>query len=446
VNKATSHPSVLSRAGVSGLRVMCALRAILLGAGLSIGLITELLSTPGQLHGQLVGGAAALFLLTTLTTYTPAFRRSSRLAMATIGLLDIVTLLFVFHLPEGTEVVESFIAVPAIWLGVVLGRRGVALTGPVCAVLFVAPGLVLHGTASLGWHQGISIVAFALLSCGGLVASAEMWATYAVRLEVTAEELRRALVVKEDFISLVSHELRTPLTSIIGYLDLAMEEAEELPGSVGAHLNAVSRNADRLLVLVTDLLAAEQAEREPMHLVQKPTNISSLAQHSLNDLALRAETAEVSITSDIEPGIIIYADSTRILQVVDNLLSNAVKYTPPTGDVTLTLRRESDHVLLEVSDTGIGIHAEDLPGLFTKFFRARNATDLAIPGIGLGLMITRIIVEAHGGTIEARSQEGVGTSMRVCLPLQPRTPEATIRDSILGAHLTPAVGHVLPIG
>jgi two-component system phosphate regulon sensor histidine kinase PhoR len=348
-----------------------------------------------------------------------------------IALLDIVMLLLVFHLPRGTDVVESFIAVPAVWLGVVLGRRGIALVGLTCALLFPAPGLVLHGVGGLGWHLGISIVVFALISASALVASVEVWADYAVRLEATAEELRRALVVKDDFISLVSHELRTPLTSIIGYLDLAMDEVEGLPGPVVAHLNAVSRNADRLLVLVTDLLAAERAEREPMHLSRRPTDLSSLAQLSLDDLALRAESADVSITPEIEPGIMISADPTRILQVIDNLLSNAVKYTPPTGNITLVLRREPECVLLEVRDTGIGIHAEDVEGLFTKFFRARNATAMAIPGIGLGLMITRIIVEAHGGSIEAQSREGVGTSILVRLPWTPTTSAVTSRDPVL---------------
>jgi two-component system phosphate regulon sensor histidine kinase PhoR len=168
-----------------------------------------------------------------------------------------------------------------------------------------------------------------------------------------------------------------------------------------------------------------------MHLSNQPTDLSSLAQLSLDDLALSAESAKVSISPDIEPGITISADPARILQVIDNLLSNAVKYTPPTGEITLLLRRESDHVLLEVRDTGIGIHAEDLEGLFTKFFRARNATAMAIPGIGLGLMITRIIVEAHGGSIEAHSQEGVGTSILVRLPSGPTATRTASRDPVL---------------
>ncbi|MEO7352707.1 MAG: histidine kinase dimerization/phospho-acceptor domain-containing protein, partial [Marmoricola sp.] len=282
------HPSLLDRASVSGLRLMCLVRAFVLGTGLSVAAVVAQTEGAGPLDGQLVIGAGTLFLVSTLATFSPSFPRLSRPAMAAIALLDIVALLFVFHIQNSTELVEILIAVPAFWIGAVLGRRGVALIGPLCAVLFVAPGLVLHGAAGLGFHQGISIVAYSLLSSAVLVASVEMWATYTALLETTAEELRSALKVKDDFISLVSHELRTPLTSIIGYLDLAMDEVESLPSPIGAHLNAVSRNADRLLVLVTDLLAAEQAERAPMRLVLKPTDISSLARQSLDDLVLRA--------------------------------------------------------------------------------------------------------------------------------------------------------------
>ena len=428
MNSSHGHPPVLQRTSVSGLRAMCSLRACLLGIGVLVAVIVDLADSSTRLVGLTSGGAVALFLFTTLATFSPGFQRSSRPAMVTIALLDTVTLLFVFHLPHGSDIVESFIAVPAVWLGIVLGRRGIVVAVVTCAALFPAPGLALHGVHGLGWHLGISIVVFAFIAATALVASVEMWADYALRLETTAEKLKRALVVKDDFIALVSHELRTPLTSIIGYLDLAIDEVEGLSGPVGAHLDAVSRNADRLQVLVTDLLAAERAEREPMNLSKRPTDLSHLAQLSLDDLALRAESADVSITPEIEPGIMINADPTRILQVIDNLLSNAVKYTPPTGNITLVLRRESDHALLEVRDTGIGIHAEDIEGLFTKFFRARNATAMAIPGIGLGLTIARIIVEAHGGTIEADSHEGVGTSILMRLPWTSATSAVATRD------------------
>jgi signal transduction histidine kinase len=394
------------------------LRVCVLAAGLAVGLVIELEASSPQLDARFVGGVA-LILVCSLATFAPNFARWGPLALVTVALVDIFAMLLVFDLGAGIEVVEPLVAVPAIWLGVVLGRRGVVLAGVACTAFFVVPGLVLEGAPVGGWHHAITLVAFALVGSGGLAASAEMWDTQMVRLEQNADELKRALGVKDDFVTLVSHELRTPLTSIIGYLDLAMEEAEEIPGTIGSHLETVSRNADRLLVLVNDLLGAEQAERGPMHLVRTRTNVSSLVQLSLDDLALKAESAAVTMTAYIEPDVTMSADSSRILQVIDNLLSNAVKYTPPGGALRLTLRRRSGAVLLDVNDTGIGISTADQTELFTKFFRGRNATDLAIPGIGLGLMITKIIVRAHGGTISVQSEEGVGTSMRVVLPLEP---------------------------
>jgi len=194
----------------------------------------------------------------------------------------------------------------------------------------------------------------------------------------------------------------------------------------------VSRNSDRLHMMVTDLLAAELAEREPMVLVKTPTDISALVRTSLEDFALRAEAAGVEITSYVEPDVFSRADPTRILQAVDNLLSNAVKYTQPHGRVALTLRCRLNCFLLDVNDTGIGINAEDQDDLFTKFFRARNATELAIPGIGLGLMITKIIIQAHGGTIVVHSREGVGTNVRVVIPIEPAAPANADRELVHG--------------
>jgi signal transduction histidine kinase len=411
----------LSRADASHLRTMHILRVYVLGTGVVIGLVVELAEHADRLDPRFALGAS-LFLFCTFITFSAGFQRFARQAIVAVALLDMVTLLLLFDVPVGRTLVEALIAGPAMWLAVALGRRGVLLAAVACTVVFVVPGLLIAGTPDGGWHHASIIVAFAVVGSAAIATSAEMWDFQLLLLEKRTAELKRAVDVKDEFIALVSHELRTPLTSIIGYLDLAMEESEEIPGAINSHLEAVSRNADRLLVLVTDLLAAELAEREPMHLVRESINVSSLVQLSIDDIRLRAETAGVEIISDVEPGISIFADSNRMLQVVDNLLSNAVKYTPPTGTVTLVLRRRPGHVVLEVSDTGIGIGPEDQDGLFTKFFRARNATDLAIPGIGLGLMITRRIVDAHGGTIVVHSQEGVGTSMQVVLPVEGITP------------------------
>jgi two-component system, OmpR family, phosphate regulon sensor histidine kinase PhoR len=232
-------------------------------------------------------------------------------------------------------------------------------------------------------------------------------------------DLMRALRVKDDFVASVSHELRTPLTSIMGYLDLASEQNDQLPDEVVHYLGVASRNADRLLLLVSDLLTAAQGDSAAMLLFPESTDLSALVRLGLDDVAHRAQLAGLALRSDIEPQLLVMVDQGRIEQVVENLLSNAMKYTRPGGTISLSLEREGSNVVLAVSDTGIGISAEDQERLFTKFFRANSATESAIPGIGLGLVISKTIIDAHGGTITLESREGVGTSVRVSLPFVP---------------------------
>ncbi|MGZ4443720.1 MAG: sensor histidine kinase [Nocardioidaceae bacterium] len=242
-------------------------------------------------------------------------------------------------------------------------------------------------------------------------------------------DLMRALRVKDDFVASVSHELRTPLTSIMGYLDLAREHPE-LPTEVAHYLSVAGRNADRLSLLVSDLLAVAQVEGAAMRLLPAPTDLGAVVHRCLDDVTSRAIAAGVTVTETIGPLPRVVADAGRIAQVVDNLLSNAVKYTPPGGRVRVVLQRDGADVLLEVSDTGIGLSADDREGLFTKFFRARNATERAIPGIGLGLAISKAIIDAHGGRIEVDSEEGAGTTVRVALPFVPTEPAPPLEDRL----------------
>jgi two-component system phosphate regulon sensor histidine kinase PhoR len=235
-------------------------------------------------------------------------------------------------------------------------------------------------------------------------------------------DLMRALRVRDDFVASVSHELRTPLTSIMGYLDMAIEHNAELAPEVAHYLRVASRNADRLLLLVSDLLTAAQGEGHAMRISPHPTDLAALVHLCLDDATPRAEVAGLHLERDIADLPKVVADAGRLAQVVDNLVSNAVKYTPPGGTVSLTLASSEAQVVITVRDSGIGIATDDQKDLFTKFFRAPNATERAIPGIGLGLVITKAIVEAHGGSIEFESEEGVGTTVRVSVPFVPTEP------------------------
>ncbi|HXH77432.1 tetratricopeptide repeat-containing sensor histidine kinase [Nocardioides sp.] len=236
------------------------------------------------------------------------------------------------------------------------------------------------------------------------------------QIQRTSQLVEEVAAAKGDFIAMVSHELRTPLTSIIGYLDLLDDVKDPIPEEALRYLSAVTRNADRLLVLVTELLAASEVANSPMRLTLAPTDLSALVNHCIDDLGQRAIEAGLTVVRDLPPDVVINADAGRLTQVVDNLLSNAIKFTPAGGQISVRVLCQDQGVDLIVRDTGIGIDAASLPHLTTKFFRTPQASAAAIPGVGLGLMITNSVVEAHHGTLSVTSREHEGTSVRVHLP------------------------------
>jgi signal transduction histidine kinase len=228
-------------------------------------------------------------------------------------------------------------------------------------------------------------------------------------------DFMRALQVKDEFVASVSHELRTPLTSIMGYVDLLLEDPDLQPEQA-SHLEVVSRNSDRLRRLVADLLHSAQIDEGPMHVVRTQTDLSAIVHQSLLTAAPVAKAAGIALDWDVPDTLPVLVDGQRISQVVDNLLSNAIKYTPEGGRVRVTLGVDGTRVELTVTDSGIGIAAPDRERLFTRFFRARPAEEQSIQGVGLGLSITKSIVESHGGRIEVESEPGRGSTFRVRLP------------------------------
>jgi signal transduction histidine kinase len=234
------------------------------------------------------------------------------------------------------------------------------------------------------------------------------------------ERLRELDKLKDEFVSLVSHELRTPLTSIRGYLELML--SEELSDDQRRFLRIVDRNSERLLDLVSDLLFLAQIEAGKLAIEVGSFDLKRLVEECVEASAAVAESRGVELEATIGRLPKIEGDRTRLHQVLDNLLSNALKFTPSGGRVDVSLKRDGDTAVVEVGDSGLGIPEEEQARLFERFFRSSNATENAIPGTGLGLTITKAIVERHGGGIEIESAENAGTTVRVRLPLP--TPAA----------------------
>ncbi|MCC9144452.1 MULTISPECIES: ATP-binding protein [unclassified Arthrobacter] len=224
--------------------------------------------------------------------------------------------------------------------------------------------------------------------------------------------LVRAVAAQEEFVASVSHELRTPLTSIMGYLDLALDE-EGLSPQVKSAIEIALRNSERLLALVSDLLSVASGATK---MDRRPMNLAEIVRAGVVSAAPKAAASRVALVTDIPESLIADVDPQRLAQVVDNLLSNAVKYSPGGGTVTVRLWQDAEAVRLCVADTGIGMSEAEQEKVFTKFFRARRAIASAIPGVGLGLVITRNIVAAHGGELSFVSSPGEGSEFTVSLP------------------------------
>ncbi len=233
--------------------------------------------------------------------------------------------------------------------------------------------------------------------------------------EVTG--LVNALAAKEDVVATVSHEFRTPLTSIIGNLDLVL--GEELPLPVLRRLEVAQRNAERLLALVSDLLMSASSA---VQVHPRKTDLAGLVEASLGSAQAQAHSSRVSLAMDVPAPLWANVDPLRIGQALDNLVSNAIKYSPDGGAVTVSARAEGGRVLLQVEDSGIGMTAADAQKVFTRFFRSQAVRDGSIPGAGLGLSITKAIVEGHGGSISCSTLPGCGSTFTVELPAEGAPP------------------------
>lgn len=241
-------------------------------------------------------------------------------------------------------------------------------------------------------------------------------ARLAQQLAEQNERLRQLDALKDDFLASISHELRTPLTSIHGYLCL-LEEMATLGEEERSFLAVTKRNTERLTRLVTDLLFVAQVHAGQLTLDRRPVEIEQVVRESGETMLPRAVEKRVELILDIQPVPPLSGDRARLAQLFDNLISNAVKFTPPGGRVEVRTRCEESLCVVEVCDSGIGVPVDELDRLFERFYRASTARRLEIPGTGLGLTISKAIVDGHDGQITVTSTPEVETIFRLELPL-----------------------------
>ncbi len=276
------------------------------------------------------------------------------------------------------------------------------------------------------------------------VSNRELVARVRSMLRVHRAEAARAAAegasrAKSAFLASVSHELRTPLNAIIGFSDLLLEgHAGPLLPLQREYLTDVAASGRHLLALVDDVLDLAKIEAGRVELDWAPVRLEDLARSAAGALRPLALAQQVSLVLDV-PGALprLVADPVRLTQILYNLLSNALKFTPAGGRVTLRAAAAAGGVVLTVEDTGVGIAPGDATRLFHEFERVRPSDGHGPEGTGLGLALTKRLVELHCGTIRVDSAPGHGSSFQVSLPCRP--PDAPPLST--GDDVDPAGGH-----
>lgn len=222
--------------------------------------------------------------------------------------------------------------------------------------------------------------------------------------------------LKEDFISAAAHDLKTPLTTLVAqaqFLERRAEVRPEEPADI-AGIRRIVREAKRLSGLVVELLDASRLEQGKLVGEREPVDLVELAREIAGRESYRAHRVNVAADAPVVGSY----DPRRIGQVIENLVENAAKYSPEETEIRIGIAHRDGHALIDVSDEGIGIPAEDLPKIFERFHRASNVDDRRFAGMGLGLFICRGIVEQHGGRIWVDSRVGAGSTFHVTLPVE----------------------------
>lgn len=226
--------------------------------------------------------------------------------------------------------------------------------------------------------------------------------------------------LKDEFVFLAAHELRAPVTAIRGFLELVSESSKRIPEDIRENIIAISAASANLSELINDLLEIARSESQTLAIEVRPTDVVPVIDGAVHELKALADREHVSLVWDRpEKPHMALADARHLQEVLLNLIGNAVKYNRPNGSVRIELRQDDSRIFISVIDTGYGIPEADKKKIFQKFFRAKTAETQSVLGTGLGLFITRMLMEKMNGGIRFISEEGKGSIFTVSLPLAP---------------------------
>jgi two-component system phosphate regulon sensor histidine kinase PhoR len=232
-------------------------------------------------------------------------------------------------------------------------------------------------------------------------------------------ELKQLDQIRREFVANVSHELRTPLSILRGYIEVLLDEPETSREELARILSVMERHSKRLRRLVDDLLSLAQLESSQAKLELSVVRVDELFNNLIRDWKEKLAAKNLKVIVDLaSEALTLRADGTRLEEVLHNLLDNAVKFSRENGQIYLQAVRRDSEMVLSVADNGLGISKEHLPRIFERFYRADKARSRELGGTGLGLAIVKHIAQLHGGRVEAESELGRGTTIRVVLPLR----------------------------
>jgi signal transduction histidine kinase len=291
----------------------------------------------------------------------------------------------------------------------------------IVSIVIVAAGLVGGAIVTRSTLQPIRQL---IAAVRGIIRTGRIEARVPVRVERDAIDELSALFNEmldrittlirgmEHALDNVAHDLRTPMTRLRGVAERALQTNDPLAQREA--LVTSLEESDRILAMLDTLMDISEAETGTMRLEISDVDVTTIVGEVVELYENVAEDKHIAVSMDVEPGLTVSADSTRLRQLLANLVDNAIKYTPPGGKMTISARREGPVVRIDVTDTGIGIAAHDLPHVWERLYRGDQSR--AERGLGLGLSLVRAIVLAHRGTVDVAAEPGRGSTFTVRLP------------------------------
>jgi signal transduction histidine kinase len=238
------------------------------------------------------------------------------------------------------------------------------------------------------------------------------------RIVVTMTDItqrRRLEVLRRDFVANASHELKTPVAAVRALAETLLTALPDDPEAGHRFAERIGREAERLEVLVRDLLDLSRVERGTLDV--EPVDLVGLVKEVAGGYADLAEERRIRLNTELRPGVSVRGDRAQLGLLLSNLLDNALRHPPAGGTVCIRLDPAESRAVLQVADTGEGIPASELPRVFERFYRVDKARARQTGGTGLGLAIVRHVAEAHGGTVRVDSELARGTTFTVTLPV-----------------------------